>query len=121
MADYRLTHDSAVIRTSDGARVPEDPRNADWQWYQVWLSTPGNTPDPAIPLPLPPPPPPDANARLDAGVGAALDVVTAIRNATQAIPDNFTAANFAATKVQIDALMQVLVAMLEAQTPPPTP
>lgn len=46
---YQLTH-STTIRTADGAFIPADPANTDWQAYQQWLAE-GNTPDPADPLP----------------------------------------------------------------------
>lgn len=35
-----------VIRKKDGAYIPQDPANKDWQEYQEWLSD-GNMPDPA--------------------------------------------------------------------------
>lgn len=53
MASYRLTSGNAVIRVSDGATIPDDPRNADWQAYQAWLAVP-NTPDPYVAPPSPP-------------------------------------------------------------------
>jgi hypothetical protein len=68
--------------------------------------------------PPPPPPPPlprDANARLDAGVLAALDVAVAVKTAMQNIPDTFSNANFIATKIQLDALTEAMVAMLQGQ------
>jgi hypothetical protein len=34
-----------IKRLPDGATVPNDPENTDWQAYQVWLSE-GNTPLP---------------------------------------------------------------------------
>jgi hypothetical protein len=36
----------SVIRTTDGANIPFDPDNTDYQQYLKWLSE-GNTPTPA--------------------------------------------------------------------------
>lgn len=40
---------SAVRRLFDGALIPSDIRNPDWQAYQAWVSA-GNTPTPADPV-----------------------------------------------------------------------
>ena len=45
MADYRLCA-AGVVRQVDGALIPEDDGNADWQRYAAWREE-GNTPDPA--------------------------------------------------------------------------
>jgi hypothetical protein len=48
MADYQLvTGDDGVQRTADGAWIPTDPGNRDWQAYQAWLAA-SNAPDPAL-------------------------------------------------------------------------
>jgi len=44
MGIYQLTTRSLIIRTSDGANIPDDPANVDYQQYLQWLSD-GNTPD----------------------------------------------------------------------------
>ncbi len=44
-----------VRRESDGAMIPADPLNTDWQAYQAWLKA-GNAPaDLAAPATSPPP------------------------------------------------------------------
>ena len=44
MSDYKLMEKGGVKRI-DGAVIPNDPGNADWLAYQVWLAQ-GNIPDP---------------------------------------------------------------------------
>ena len=65
---YMLTSGIEIIR-SDGAIVPNDPRNSDWQAYQAWLAA-GNTPDP----PPAPTPAQAAQARYGAATAAGLTV-----------------------------------------------
>jgi hypothetical protein len=46
---YRLTATDDIIRTADGATIPANPDNLDWQEYTAWLEA-GNTALAAIPV-----------------------------------------------------------------------
>jgi hypothetical protein len=52
MSDYQLTGSDVVVRTIDGAAIPDDPGNRDRAAYEAWLAV-GNVPDPYV---TPPPP-----------------------------------------------------------------
>ncbi|MEI9917108.1 MAG: hypothetical protein WDN29_16395 [Methylovirgula sp.] len=51
---YTLTASGGVVRGSDGAFIPNDPMNADWQAYEVWVAA-GNAAAPYVPPPAPVP------------------------------------------------------------------
>lgn len=48
---YKLLGSGGVRRFKDGACIPPDERNTDWQEYQRWLAG-GNIPEPADPEPV---------------------------------------------------------------------
>ena len=65
MAEYQLTATDIVIRTEDGASIPNDPANRDRAEYDKWLAA-GGVPDPYVPPEAPPPdPPPEATLLYD--------------------------------------------------------
>jgi len=56
-----------------------------------------------------------ANARIDAGIAEAIATVTGVRDAVQALPNDFNNHNFEVMLAQMKVLSAVLVAMLQAQ------
>jgi hypothetical protein len=57
MADYQLTaYDDTVLRTADGAAIPNDPANRDYVEFLAWEAA-GGVLDPYVPPePVPPTP-----------------------------------------------------------------
>ena len=56
MSEYQLTSTDNIIRTADGAVIPNDPLNTDRIEYGAWYAA-GGVPDPYVEPPPPPPPP----------------------------------------------------------------
>lgn len=53
LADHSGVRHDFVVRDRDGAIIPADPANTDWQAYQAWLKA-GNAPaQGAPPTPVP--------------------------------------------------------------------
>lgn len=48
---FQLLSEGGIRRLADGACIPTDPRNADYQQYLGWVAA-GNTPTPADPPPV---------------------------------------------------------------------
>jgi hypothetical protein len=71
MADYRETATDAVVRTRDGASIPNDGANRDRRAFDAWVAA-GNVPDPYVP-----PPDPDAGTTQSRLVAAAYDLTIA--------------------------------------------
>jgi hypothetical protein len=51
---YTLTLNSSVTRDADGASIPADEANTDYQAYLAWVAE-GNAPNPYVPPPEPAP------------------------------------------------------------------
>lgn len=49
MSDYETFADGSIRRTADGAWIPADPKNADFQSYQAWRAA-GNIPGTVAPV-----------------------------------------------------------------------
>lgn len=47
---FKLTNSTGIIRTTDGAIIPNSPANVDYQDYLEWLAL-GNTPEPYVESP----------------------------------------------------------------------
>ena len=82
MAYQLLADGSFVRRLSDGAQIPADPLNRNYQEYLAWVAD-GNTAQPADPEPEPEPEPePSLDERLLAAVDSAKTAVTASKSFT---------------------------------------
>ena len=116
MADYQLQANEMVLRTGDGAWIPNDPNNRDRIEYDAWVAK-GGVPDPYVEPPQPPTPEAaNANDRLDAGIEAAVDTVTMARDAIRAIPNGGAVPpRLDALLLQLKVTMDAFVAMLQAQ------
>ena len=88
---YQLTTSTIIKRLSDGAHIPNDPRNRDYKEYLKWVEE-GNAP---LPAPAPPPPPPNYLGFWDALIASS--VYASIRTQSMvSLPMNTLATEFVA-------------------------
>jgi hypothetical protein len=114
----------SVVRDADGALIPADARNVDWQTYQAWLAA-GNAPNPA---PTPPAPVPSALLwQLEAvcndppsSLGFAPPTWAQVQAAVQAQNNAALTAFFAVGTNQIPADSKTLLALAAAMPSPLT-
>jgi hypothetical protein len=113
--EYQHIRDyDGVLRYSDGATIPPDGGNRDWQEYLAWCDD-GNVADPA---PDPPPviPTPDPNERITTGVAAAVEEYNSAL-IPDLKPDTFGATD-PMVMARLDRLEQSLQALLRGQMTP---
>ena len=48
---YQMTTTGSILRTTDGAQIPADPHNVDYQAFQAWVAA-GNTATPYVAPPV---------------------------------------------------------------------
>lgn len=89
MAEYQLTADGGIVRTVDGAAIPNDPNNRDRQVYDDWRGA-GNAPDPYV---APPPTPEQVRVTTFQNDANRADMITRLRTATPAQIDSWVDAN----------------------------
>jgi len=102
---YKLLRDStAVLRVEDGAVIPVDKGNADYELYLVWVSQ-GNAP---LPADLPPPPSQDD---IDAAAARQYAKLRALVGMTPAQVQAWVTANVTNLAQAQDAIMTLAIAV----------
>jgi hypothetical protein len=108
MAAYKRNSQDpdAVIRSADGAHIPADPRNRDYQEFVAWVKA-GNSPDPADPVVADPDALPsiDYGAAIPAGFTGQVQAGVAALNDYLALGAPTAAQSAAALKVTIRLLL----------------
>jgi len=101
---YKLRLVAGVIRLADGATIPEDARNADWQRFLAWVAA-GNTPEPADP------PPPPSQDELDAAAAKAYAKLQSLMSMTPAQVQTWVKANITTLPAAQDAIATLAIAV----------
>lgn len=103
MAAYQLSG-QMVLRVADGAYIPQDPKNTDYQVFLAWRDQ-GNVPDPD-----PGPPPPSADM-LDAAAARQYAKLAALRGMTPAQVQTWVDNNVVDLASAKDAIKTLAVAV----------
>jgi hypothetical protein len=101
---YKLRLVAGVIRLADGACIPQEPRNADWQRYLAWIEA-GNTPEAADPAPGP------TKDELDAAAAKAYAKLAALMGMTPAQVQAWVSANVTNLAQAQDAIATLAIAV----------
>lgn len=102
MTTYSLTNGTSILR-SDGASIPPDPTNVDYQAFLVWQAA-GNVPTPYVA-------PPPTQDQLDVAAAKAYAKLTALKTMTPAQIQAWVTANVTTLAAAQDAIATLAIAV----------
>lgn len=103
MLNYSYNAMGAIVRSTDGATIPKDPNNSDYQNVLSWITS-GNTIQPYIPPPL-------TQDQLDVQAANAYTKLTALKSMTPAQIQNWVQANVTTLAQAQDAITTLAIAV----------